>query len=36
VAVLLSEGASLTARETLTVLGQRGIRADVLTWADGR
>jgi hypothetical protein len=30
--VLLSEGASLTARETLTVLGSRGIRADVLTW----
>lgn len=29
-AVLLSEGASLTARETLTVLGRSGIRADVL------
>jgi hypothetical protein len=32
VVVLLSEGASLTARETLTVLGRRGIRADILTW----
>jgi hypothetical protein len=31
VAVLLSEGASLTARETLTVLGSSGIKADVLT-----
>jgi hypothetical protein len=31
VLVLLSEGASLTARETLTVLGSRGHRADVLT-----
>ena len=30
-AVLLSEGASLTARETLTVLGSGGTRADVLT-----
>ncbi len=29
--VLLSEGASLTARETLTVLGSSGVRADVLT-----
>ena len=29
--VLLSESASLTARETLTVLGSDGIRADVLT-----
>ncbi len=29
--VLLSESASLTARETLTVLGSGGIRADVLT-----
>ena len=29
--VLLSEGASLTARETLTVLGSVGVRADVLT-----
>ncbi|MGF7237815.1 MAG: carbamoyl-phosphate-synthetase [Frankia sp.] len=28
--VLLSESASLTARETLTVLGMRGLRADVL------
>jgi hypothetical protein len=28
--VLLSESASLTARETLTVLGMRGVRADVL------
>jgi hypothetical protein len=31
VAVLLSEGASFTARETLTVLGSSGVRADVLT-----
>lgn len=31
-AVLLSESASLTARETLTVLGVRGVRADVLTF----
>jgi hypothetical protein len=31
VVVLLSEGASLTARETLTVLGSDGVRADVLT-----
>jgi hypothetical protein len=31
VVVLLSESASLTARETLTVLGSGGIRADVLT-----
>jgi hypothetical protein len=31
VVVLLSEGASLTARETLTVLGSGGVRADVLT-----
>jgi len=30
VVVLLSESASLTARETLTVLGMRGVRADVL------
>lgn len=29
--VLLSESASLTARETLTVLGSRGVRADALT-----
>ena len=29
--VLLSESASLTARETLTVLGSGGVRADVLT-----
>lgn len=29
--VLLSESASLTARETLTVLGADGVRADVLT-----
>lgn len=29
--VLLSESASLTARETLTVLGSAGVRADVLT-----
>ncbi|MHB1739069.1 MAG: carbamoyl-phosphate-synthetase [Actinomycetes bacterium] len=28
--VLLAESASLTARETLTVLGMRGVRADVL------
>ncbi|MHB8185722.1 MAG: hypothetical protein ACYDDU_06465 [Dermatophilaceae bacterium] len=28
--VLLTESASLTARETLTVLGMRGVRADVL------
>jgi hypothetical protein len=32
VVVLLSESASLTARETLTVLGSGGVRADVLTW----
>jgi hypothetical protein len=31
VVVLLSESASLTARETLTVLGSGGVRADVLT-----
>jgi hypothetical protein len=31
VVVLLSESASLTARETLTVLGSSGVRADVLT-----
>jgi hypothetical protein len=31
VVVLLSESASLTARETLTVLGTGGVRADVLT-----
>jgi hypothetical protein len=30
VVVVLSESASLTARETLTVLGMRGMRADVL------
>ena len=29
--MLLSESASLSARETLTVLGSRGVRADVLT-----
>jgi hypothetical protein len=29
--VLLTESASLTARETLTVLGRRGVRADVLS-----
>lgn len=31
-AVLLSESGSLTARETLTVLGARGIRPDLLTF----
>jgi hypothetical protein len=39
VVVLLSESASLTARETLTVLGSGGVRADVLTaggWSIGR
>ncbi len=34
VVVLLSEGSSLTSRETLTVLGMRGVRADVLTTRD--
>jgi hypothetical protein len=29
--VLLTESASLTARETLTVLGRGGVRADVLS-----